>query len=38
MYCDFYSIANREEVIPRFIKTIITEIERCEVDTSNWED
>ena len=37
MYCDFYSIANREEVIPRFIKTIITEIERCEVDTSNWK-
>ena len=37
MYCDFYSIANREEAIPRFVKAIITEIERCEVDTSNWK-
>ena len=37
MYCDFYSIANREETIPRFVKAIITEIERCEVDTSDWE-
>ena len=37
MYCDFYSIANREEAIPRFVKAIITEIERCEVDTSDWE-
>ena len=36
MYCDFYSIANREEAIPRFVKAIITEIERCEVDTSDW--
>ena len=37
IYCDFYSIANREETIPRFVKAIITEIERCEVDTSDWE-
>ena len=37
MYCDFYSIADREEAIPRFVKAIITEIERCEVDTSNWK-
>jgi len=37
IYCDFYSIANREEAIPRFVKAIITEIERCEVDTSDWE-
>jgi coproporphyrinogen III oxidase-like Fe-S oxidoreductase len=37
MYCDFYSIANREEAIPRFVKAIITEIERCEVNTSDWK-
>ena len=37
MYCDFYSIANLEEAIPRFVKAIITEIERCEVDTSDWK-
>ena len=37
MYCDFYSIADREDTIPRFVKAIITEIERCEVDTSDWK-
>ncbi|MBT3518130.1 MAG: coproporphyrinogen III oxidase, partial [Candidatus Marinimicrobia bacterium] len=28
MYCDFYSIAEREDSIPRFINAITTEIER----------
>jgi len=37
MYCDFYSTPNREDVIPRFVKAIITEIEHCEVDPSNWK-
>ena len=37
MYCDFYSIADREEAIPRFVKAITTEIERCEVDASGWK-
>ena len=37
MYCDFYSIADREDAIPRFVKAIITEIERCNVDTSGWK-
>jgi oxygen-independent coproporphyrinogen-3 oxidase len=37
MYCDFYSINNREDSIPEFIQSLISEIERCEVDTSKWE-
>jgi len=37
MYCDFYSIADREEAIPRFVKSITTEIERCTVDVQQWE-
>mgnify|MGYP003691508919 CR=1 FL=1 len=37
MYCDFYSINNREDSIPEFIQALILEIERCKVDTTNWE-
>ena len=37
MYCDFYSINNREDSIPEFIQSLILEIERCKVDTTNWE-
>ena len=36
MYCDFYSIAEKEDAIPRFVKTIVSEIEQCNVDTTNW--
>jgi len=37
MYCDFYSIADREKSIPRFIKSLITEIDRCNVNCSAWK-
>jgi len=37
MYCDFYSIADREEAIPRIVKAITLEIERCKVDVNNWD-
>ena len=37
MYCDFYSIADREEAIPRIVKAITSEIERCKVDVNNWD-
>ena len=37
MYCDFYSIADREESIPRFIKSLTTEIDRCNVNCSTWK-
>ena len=36
MYCDFYSIADREDSIPKFIEAIIKEIEQCEIDISEW--
>ena len=36
MYCDFYSIADRENSIPKFIEAITQEIEQCEIDVSKW--
>ena len=37
MYCDFYSINDRNNLIPEFIDSLILEIERCEIDTINWK-
>ena len=37
MYCDFYSVAEREDAIPKFVKAIIWEIENCSIDVSEWE-
>tara|TARA_B100001123_G_C15333510_1_gene1032021 strand:- start:1863 stop:2993 length:1131 start_codon:yes stop_codon:yes gene_type:complete len=37
IYCDFYSIADRENSIPRFINAIVKEIETCSMDVSNWK-
>lgn len=34
-YCDFYSVAGRDEVIPRFIKALLKEIESYELN-KNW--
>ena len=31
MYCDFYSVADREDAIPKFVKSIIWEIENCSI-------
>ena len=36
LYCDFYSITEREDNIQRFINAIIKEIERCNSDVSDW--
>ena len=36
MYCDFYSIADRNTEIHRFVKAITNEIDRCNVDASDW--
>ena len=36
MYCDFYSIADRNESIPRYIKTLVKEIKQNTIDSSNW--
>ena len=35
MYCDFYSIADRNTEIHRFVKAITNEINRCNVDVSD---
>ena len=37
MYCDFYSIADREESIPRFVHALISEIQRCQINTAEWK-
>lgn len=37
MYCDFYSITEREESIHRFINALIHEIRRTTVDYSDWK-
>ena len=36
MYCDFYSITDRENSIPTFIKAIVQEIKACRIDASGW--
>ena len=36
MYCDFYSITDRESSIPTFIKAIVQEIKECRIDASDW--
>ena len=36
MYCDFYSITDRESSIPAFIKAIVQEIKECRIDASDW--
>tara|TARA_B100001142_G_C14288953_1_gene638164 strand:- start:36 stop:1169 length:1134 start_codon:yes stop_codon:yes gene_type:complete len=36
MYCDFYSVADREESIDRYINALKQEIKQCSVDVSNW--
>ena len=36
MYCDFYSVADKEDTIPTFFKALIKEIELCKSDTNDW--
>ena len=36
MYCDFYSVADKDEAIPTFFEALIKEIEMCEIDTRDW--
>ncbi|MBH10943.1 MAG: coproporphyrinogen III oxidase [Candidatus Marinimicrobia bacterium] len=35
-YCDFYSITDRKDSVPRFIDAVVKEIQKCTVDVSNW--
>ena len=37
MYCDFYSASDKETLIPEFVKALILEIERCQVETQDLE-
>ena len=37
MYCDFYSVSDKEILIPEFVKALILEIERCQVETQDLE-
>lgn len=36
IYCDFYSVAGQDERTEQFINSLISEIERCPIDTTNW--
>ena len=35
MYCDFYSVADRDDAIPAFFEALLKEIDMCETDTSD---
>ena len=37
MYCDFYSITERDDDIPSFFKALLKEIQLCTIDTSKWK-
>ena len=36
MYCDFYSITNRENSIPQYIDALKKEITECKITVSDW--
>lgn len=36
MYCDFYSVADRDDAIPAFFEALLKEIEMCDTDTIEW--
>lgn len=36
-YCDFYSVAERENTIPRFVQALIHEIDHHEIDVKDWQ-
>ena len=36
MYCDFYSVADKDFEMPSFFDAVLKEIELCETDTNNW--
>ncbi len=37
IYCDFYSVAQQENLIPDFVNAITKEIQSCGTDTSDWQ-
>ena len=36
MYCDFYSVADKDEAMPIFFDSLIKEIKMCQIETENW--
>ncbi|MFQ6612355.1 MAG: radical SAM family heme chaperone HemW [Fidelibacterota bacterium] len=36
-YCDFYSVANQEALIPQFIKALVREIQLYDLDVTDWK-
>ena len=36
MYCDFYSVADRDEAMPIFFDSLKKEIEICQIDVTKW--
>ena len=36
MYCDFYSVDNREDLINEYINSLILEIKHSNINTTNW--
>ena len=36
MYCDFYSVADKDEAMPAFFDSLIKEIKMCQIETKNW--
>lgn len=37
IYCDFYSVAEQEALLPTFVTALVQEISRCSIDTSSWD-
>ncbi len=37
MYCDFYSVADRDDAIPAYFEALLKEIELCSTDTTHWD-
>ncbi|MCK5331934.1 MAG: radical SAM family heme chaperone HemW [Candidatus Marinimicrobia bacterium] len=37
IYCDFYSVAQQEQLIPRFIEALLNEIKHWPPDISDWQ-
>lgn len=37
MYCDFYSVADRDDAIPAYFEALLQEIELCTTDTHDWK-
>ena len=36
IYCDFYSITDKDDKIEQFVHALVNEIETCKTDTTNW--